>query len=342
MSKSRRDQLRTPPRNLGAMSVRRAAAADVLGTGTEYARAPHQVRPDQVAVNPRNPRVELDPERLQELADSLKELGQIQPATVMTRTAYLAAIPEDEPKLGIAEYVIISGSRRLMAAQEAGLDTFLVYVHDALNSREAILAYALVENIQRQDLSALDEAQAVRDLVDTYKNRTKVAELIGKSPGWVTQRLNLLNLTPDLKTKLVSGELPVREARHLGSRPADEQMQEWELRKQRAQEAKRTVKPPTPMPAPREDAPVERNAGEGALPPQPEPAPAPRPTPSPAPRPQPHHDTDEEQAGRPGERGEQLTLDLQWEPRTMAQRLRDELGPEKFALLVEAGLELNR
>ena len=327
---SRMDELRNPQRDLKGMSARRAAAADVLGAGSEYSRAPHQVRPDQVVVNPRNPRIDLDPEGLQELADSLQELGQVQPATVMTRTAYVTSIPEDEPKLGTAEYVVISGSRRLMAAQKAKLDTFLIYVHDALNSRESILAYALVENIQRRDLSALDEAQAVRDLVDTFQNQAKVAELLGKSRGWVPQRLNLLKLTPELQAKLVSGELPVRDGRSLGSKPAEEQAQEWERRKERAREAKRPVEPPAPKDEPIDSSPSEAANQDEARPPEPEPTPVL------------HKGTDslQEKAARVGGPGEQLTLDLQWEPRTMAERLRDELGAEKFGQLMEAGLEL--
>lgn len=319
------------------MSARRAAAVDVLGTGSEYVQAPHQVRPDQVVVNPRNPRVELDPERLQELADSLKELGQIQPATVMTRTAYLTALPEDESRLGTAEYVVISGSRRLMAARQADLDTFLVYVHNTLDTRESILAYALVENIQRQDLSALDEAQAVRDLVDTYESQAKVAELLGKSRGWVSQRLSLLNLTPELKAKLVTGELPVRDARSLGSKPAEAQAREWERRKEQTEKAVRPVEPSVPPPAQHEVQQPGEASGDEVAPPAPEAAPG---QVTPKRVPQEDEGSPVEKVARPGERGEQLTLDLQWEPRTIAARLRDELGPEKFSQLVAASVEL--
>lgn len=328
MSKSHRDKLRTPSRDIKSVSARRAATADVLGSGAEYSRAPHQVRPNQVVANPRNPRVELDDEGLQELVDSMREMGQVQPATVMTRGAYLSAIPEDEPKIGTAEYVVISGSRRLMAAQKAELETFLIYVHDTLDSRESVLAFALVENIQRRDLSPLDEAQAVRDLVDTYGNQTKVADLLGKARSWVTHRLNLLNLAPDLKHKLITGELPIRDARSLGGKPTEEQEQEWERRK--AEKAK-PANPPSPEPQPIADP-----GGRG---PEPEDAPAPLPA-GPPPSPPPKEDPARKAAGQPMERGEQLMLDLQWEPRTMAERLRAELGPARFALLVEAGLEL--
>lgn len=328
MSQSRRDSLRKPTRDIRSLSPRRAATADMLGSGSEYSHAPHQVRPDQAVVNPRNPRVEVDEEGLQELVESMGEIGQIQPATVMTRGAYLSAIPEDEPAIGAAEYVVISGSRRLMAAQKAKLETFLIYVHDALTTRESVLAFALVENIQRRDLTPLDEAQAVRDLVETYGNQSKVAELLGKARSWVTHRLNLLNLTPELKHQLVTGELPLRDARSLGGKPAEEQGPEWERRKNKA---KHTKPPAESVPPTQEPAPEPEVTEKTDVPPAP---------PPPTPSPQQNLSPGSEEVRKPEERGEQLTLDLQWEPRTMAERLRDELGPERFSQLMDAGLEL--
>lgn len=270
------------------------------------------VRPDQVAPNPANPREDVDAEALAELAASMGELGQIQAATVMTRGAYLHLIPEHDAEVGSAEYVVVSGSMRLMAARRAELDDFLIHVHDAFTSREQILEFALVENIQRQKLSPLDEARAVQNLVKVHGSGQAVAARLGKSPGWVSQKLALLDLTPELKKKLVSGELPARVGRKLGRLPAEKQADEWQ----------RVKEPSASEPSETDGA---------AKPPVPSPAPAPATTPAAAAKE--NAPAQQKQPGRP----QQLTLELEWrQPKETAEQLLVQLGPERFAQLREA------
>jgi ParB family transcriptional regulator, chromosome partitioning protein len=175
-----------------------------------------------LAHNPLNPRHHLGD--LQETADSLLERGQVQPVTVVTRQAFLAAHPDLEGDLGEARYVVIDGNRRLGAARIAGLDELRIDVNDALAATAAdILESALVANIQRADLSPLDEAEALATLLNAHGSQRQVARRVGKTHVWVSQRLALLALTPGLQDALRDGELTVEDARQVARLPHDQQ-----------------------------------------------------------------------------------------------------------------------
>jgi ParB family chromosome partitioning protein len=146
------------------------------------------------------PRREMAPETIQELADSIRTYGVLQPIIVRN-------IDKDN-------YEIIAGERRWRAAQLAGLTEIPVIIKNI--SDEATLAIALIENIQRENLNALEEAIALQRLLDEFgMTHQQVAEAVGKSRTTVTNLLRLLNLAPEVKTLLEQKKIEMGHARAL-------------------------------------------------------------------------------------------------------------------------------
>lgn len=146
------------------------------------------------------PRKDMDPSRLRELADSISAQGVVQPVVVR----------EAEP----GRYEIIAGERRWRAAQLAGLAEVPVIVKKV--SDQAALAIALIENIQREDLNALEEAEALRRLLDEYRmTHQQLADAVGKSRASVSNLLRLNDLCPEVKLLVGSGQLEMGHARAL-------------------------------------------------------------------------------------------------------------------------------
>ncbi|MDP9607809.1 ParB/RepB/Spo0J family partition protein [Streptomyces hygroscopicus] len=180
---------------------------------------------DLLAFNPYNPREELT--RIEETAKSLKAKGQLQPLAVVSRHAFLEVHPEKERAIGQAKYVVVDGNRRLAAARAAGLTSLRIDVNDSLaESRSNILESSLVANIHRVDVPPLDQAKAIQELLNVYKSQTELAKRLGKSGAWVSQRLALLELPPDLQEKVETGELKVKDARRIGRLPEAQQHDE--------------------------------------------------------------------------------------------------------------------
>ncbi|WP_367946695.1 ParB/RepB/Spo0J family partition protein [Rhodococcoides kyotonense] len=103
-----------------------------------------------------------------------------------------------------------------------------VVVRDGLAaSRESVLWASIVENIDRRDFDVVEEAEAVELLVTELGSATRAAEKLGRSEGWISQRRALLKLTPELREKLRTGELAVRDARRLAQIPTAEQVAAW-------------------------------------------------------------------------------------------------------------------
>jgi ParB family transcriptional regulator, chromosome partitioning protein len=155
---------------------------------------------DQIVPGRYQPRQQMDPDALQELADSIKAQGIIQPMVVR--------------KKNNNEYEIIAGERRWRAAQLAGLNKVPVVLRDIPD--EAAVAMALIENIQRQDLNAVEEATALSRLIQEFDmTHDGVAKAVGKSRASVSNLLRLLNLAPDVKMMLQNGDLDMGHARAL-------------------------------------------------------------------------------------------------------------------------------
>ena len=144
------------------------------------------------------PRKDFDPARLQELADSISAQGVVQPIVVR-------AVAENR-------YEIIAGERRWRAAQLAGLHEIPVVVREV--SDQAALAIALIENIQREDLNPLEEAEALRRLQEEFSlTHQQIADSVGKSRATVTNLLRLNELNPEVKELLVKGDIEMGHAR---------------------------------------------------------------------------------------------------------------------------------
>ena len=146
------------------------------------------------------PRRDIETDTLQELADSIKAQGVIQPIIVR--------------QLNAREFEIIAGERRWRAAQLAGLSEVPTLVRDI--NDETAMAMALIENIQREDLNPLEEANALQRLIDEFQmTQQDVATVVGKSRTAVTNLLRLLKLNPDVKRLLEYGDLEMGHARAL-------------------------------------------------------------------------------------------------------------------------------
>ncbi|MEU9663794.1 ParB/RepB/Spo0J family partition protein [Streptomyces chartreusis] len=203
------------------VSARRQAVAAATGVPTEGVAAPTELPPDRISLNPDNPRSTLGD--LTDLAGSLKTHGQKQAITVMNRDAYVKVNPDREADLEPdTSHVVIDGSSRLAAAREAGLDSVKIMVSDDQGSNsEELLESALVANIHRQDLDELDEARALQRLLAIHGSQRALAKRLHRSQGWVSQRLALLNLTPELQALI--GEEPIDLLRAVGNKPHAEQ-----------------------------------------------------------------------------------------------------------------------
>jgi ParB family chromosome partitioning protein len=146
------------------------------------------------------PRKDMDAEKLQELAESIKAQGIIQPIVVR--------------KLASEKYEIVAGERRWRAAQLAGLQQVPVVIKE-IDDRAA-MAIALIENIQREDLNPLEEADALKRLLDEFvMTHQQVADAVGKSRTTVTNLLRLIELQPEVKKLLISRQLEMGHARAL-------------------------------------------------------------------------------------------------------------------------------
>ena len=143
------------------------------------------------------PRKIFDKEKIETLAESIKEHGIIQP---------LIVTKENDT------YYIISGERRWRAARVAGIKKVPVIERTASNKE--IMELALIENIQREDLNPIEEAEAYNRLMEEYSmTQEQIATIVGKSRPAVANTLRLLNLSKDVKNLLISGELSVGQAR---------------------------------------------------------------------------------------------------------------------------------
>jgi ParB family chromosome partitioning protein len=152
------------------------------------------------------PRQRVRQESLEDLARSIRSQGLVQPIVVRP-------LPDRDPS-GATHYEIVAGERRWRAAQMAGLDTIPAVIREIPDS--AAIAVALIENIQREDLTPLEEAQALRRLIDEFQlTHQETADAVGRSRAAVSNLLRLLELGEDAKALLQSGELEMGHARAL-------------------------------------------------------------------------------------------------------------------------------
>src|SRR5690606_12904602 len=156
------------------------------------------------------PRRDMDPTTLEELAQSIKSQGVMQPIVV-------------RPIAG-GRYEIIAGERRWRASQQAGKDSIPAMVRDIPD--EAAIAMALIENIQREDLNPIEEAMALQRLQQEFQlTQQQVADAVGKSRVSISNLLRLIGLPEEIKTLLSHGDLEMGHARALLGLPAERQVE---------------------------------------------------------------------------------------------------------------------
>ncbi|SHF47530.1 chromosome segregation DNA-binding protein [Bacteroides luti] len=167
---------------------------------TEGSSSINEIELSKISVNPSQPRREFDQTALEELADSIKEIGIIQPIT-------LRKISDDS-------YQIIAGERRYRASQLAGLQTITAYIRTA--DDENVMEMALIENIQREDLNSLEIALAYQHLIEQYNlTQERLSERVGKKRTTIANYLRLLKLPAQIQVALQNKTIDMGHARAL-------------------------------------------------------------------------------------------------------------------------------
>jgi ParB family chromosome partitioning protein len=208
--------------------------------------------------NPSQPRTRFDEAAIDELADSIRERGVISPILVR---------PVD------GGYQLIAGERRWRAAQKAQLHLIPALIKDLDDSSSAEVA--LIENIQREDLNAIEEAEGYRKLIDRHGHtQEQLGKLVGKSRSHVANLLRLLDLPDDVRAMLVSGDLSMGHARAIIGSPDPSgiarEIVEGGLTVRQAEDRARAAKPPStrsgtpskPRPVDADLAALERQLGD--------------------------------------------------------------------------------
>ena len=199
-----------PPRKRSGLGKGLDALIPQIETSTPQIPAESYAGIREIAVNaitpnPRQPRSTFDEGELSELAASIREHGILQPLIITAG---------EQP----GQFTLIAGERRLMAAKQAGLKTVPVILRDS--SEQERLELALIENVQRADLSALETAEAYRQLNDEFGlSHGEIAQRVGKSRVAVTNTLRLLNLPPSVLEALREGQISEGHARALLALP---------------------------------------------------------------------------------------------------------------------------
>lgn len=176
------------------------ALIDTTGVKTQGSSTINEVPINQIEANPNQPRRDFDQQALQELANSISQIGIVQPITVR--------------QVENGRYQIIAGERRWRASQLAGLETIPAYIRTA--GDESVMEMALVENIQREDLNAIEIALAYQHLIEeSGMTQEKVSERVGKSRTAITNHLRLLRLPAQVQMALQKKEIDMGHARAL-------------------------------------------------------------------------------------------------------------------------------
>ncbi len=184
------------------------ALIDTSHVDTNGGSSINEVALDLIVANPDQPRRTFDEESLEELADSIREHGVISPITLRKN--------ED------GTYMIIAGERRYRAAKKVGLTTIPAYIKEAKD--EQVMEWALIENVQREDLDAIEIALAYQRLMDEYQlTQERMAEKIGKKRATITNYLRLLKLPAEIQMGIKDKKLDMGHARAILSSQSTEQ-----------------------------------------------------------------------------------------------------------------------
>ena len=168
------------------------------------------VEVEKITANPYQPRREFDEARLEELAESIRMYGVLQPLTVTRREI------QRENGAFHTEYELIAGERRLRASKKAGVGLVPVIIREGEQDEQEKLELAIIENLQREDLNAVDRAMAFKQLAETFKlSHTQVAKKVGRSREYVSNSVRLLALPEHMLQALRKGDIAEGHARTL-------------------------------------------------------------------------------------------------------------------------------
>jgi ParB family transcriptional regulator, chromosome partitioning protein len=182
--------------------------SSLIPTRSDDERGTHEIPLARIAPNPYQPRRHVDQAELEELAQSIREHGVLQPV-IVTQT--------------LEGYALVAGERRVRAARLAGLDRIPAVIRQLADRDQ--LELAIVENVQRADLDPIEEALAYRQLIDEFGlSQESVAGRVGRARVTITNTLRLLDLAADVQTALVEGRISEGHARALVGMPADAQV----------------------------------------------------------------------------------------------------------------------
>jgi ParB family chromosome partitioning protein len=171
-----------------------------LTVNQETVGSQEEVSLSSITPNPKQPRTHFDPEALAELVASIKEIGILQPPVVR--------------EVGAGRYELIMGERRFRAAKLAGLKTIPVIIRQTKDNE--LLREALIENIHRSNLNALEEAAAYSNLLNDFNcTHDELAEKLGRSRSVITNTMRLLNLPASVQNKVAAGVISAGHARAL-------------------------------------------------------------------------------------------------------------------------------
>ncbi|MFD8525301.1 ParB/RepB/Spo0J family partition protein [Streptomyces capillispiralis] len=207
----------------GARSSRRNLIDKTIAGQESTAAAITELPVTLISDNPDNPRNHL--RNLDETVQTVREVGIIIPIAVATVDAYLRNRPDrvDDIDDG-AQYIVVDGHRRLESARRVGMATIPVRVDNGrVATDESLLEAAFVANYHRDDMTDLEEAHALKTLVDYYGSQTKAAKRLGIPQNTISSKLSLLKLTPELQKDLVTGARKVEHVRNLGKLSPEEQ-----------------------------------------------------------------------------------------------------------------------
>ena len=187
------------------------ALIDTSHVDTNGGSSISEIALDSIVANPDQPRRTFDEEALQELADSIREHGVISPITLRDN--------------GDGTYMIIAGERRFRASKIAGLDRIPAYIRTAKD--EQVMEWALIENIQREDLDAIEIALAYQRLMDDYNlTQERMSERVGKKRATVANYLRLLKLPAEIPVGIKEQKIDMGHARAILSTPSAERQLE--------------------------------------------------------------------------------------------------------------------
>ncbi|CAL9673133.1 Nucleoid occlusion protein (plasmid) [Streptomyces sp. enrichment culture] len=235
----------------GARSSRRSLIDKTIAGEESTTAAITELPVTLISDNPDNPRNHL--RNLDETVQTVREVGIIIPIAVATVEAYLRNRPDRADDLDDGtQYIVVDGHRRLEAARRVGMATIPVRVDNGrVATDESLLEAAFVANYHRDDMTDLEEAHALKTLVDYYGSQTKAAKRLGIPQNTISSKLSLLKLTPELQKDLVTGARKVEHVRNLGKLSPEEQKAKAD---ERAEAARRKAEA-------RPQEAVERSAG---------------------------------------------------------------------------------